>query len=85
MEGQGTAPALEPVPETEAATGRRSREKQASVRIQIFLNPQEAICVDRLLETGLWGLTREQVVRRLFDHALYGLLMEAQQGRGLNV
>lgn len=40
------------------------------VRPHPVFNAQEIVLIERLLETGLFGSTRDQVIRRLVDQQL---------------
>ena len=41
------------------------------MQITLDLHRKTAQYLDRLLETGLWGKTREEVAARLIDQALW--------------
>lgn len=42
----------------------------APLRINLCLNEQQVARIERLLNTGLWGLTHSDVVERLLDETL---------------
>jgi hypothetical protein len=46
------------------------------VVLEIPVSPKGAALLDRLLETGLFGASREDAGRRLIERALEGLIAE---------
>ena len=61
---------------------KNRRERKARLRVLVELNPQEAVSVYRLMDSGLYGLTLGQTVRRLMDERLFQLLARKQEARG---
>ena len=49
---------------------RSHKVRQIAVRIRPIFNAQETLLIDRLLDSGLYGTTREQVIRRIVDQRL---------------
>ena len=49
-------------------------ERHILVRVTLHLNAQETLIVDELLDSGLYGVSRAQAVRRLMDERLVEML-----------
>lgn len=49
---------------------RTHKERHILVKPHPCFNAQEVVLLDRLLDTGLYGATRDQVIRRLVDQQL---------------
>ena len=63
---------------------KNNRERHIQIRVTVILNAQETVVIDRLAESGLYGITRAQTVRRLMDERLVQLLNSSHDGHGRN-
>lgn len=54
----------------------RPQPRVPPVQVQVFLNPQIAVWIERLLDSGAWGKTRADVIERLVEQRLVQLAKE---------